>query len=217
MRRSYPKEWTEDDEAWLRENYSQRTARECAEHLSRSETAIRLRIHRLNNPLSQRRCVSVSRGTEWSAMDVARLQANYPLVADEVVAKLLGKGVRAVQERAAQLQLVKKPPAKMEWQLWLERRRVRPGMIYLMHGCGTGSYKIGFTRRDISERLSEMLMHSPVLIEVLGLVPGTLQDEANYHEKFAQFRSHGEWFLLPAEVLAGLLAEFAAKGQESAA
>ncbi len=68
-------------------------------------------------------------------------------------------------------------------------------MIYFVQekGLFRSRVKIGFTD-NIKGRLSGLRGGSPSALKLLLLLSGTAQDEAGYHERFASYRLHGEWF-----------------------
>lgn len=68
-------------------------------------------------------------------------------------------------------------------------------MIYFVQekGLFRSRVKIGFTD-NIKNRLSGLRVGSPSVLKLVLLLPGTTQDEAGYHERFASYRLHGEWF-----------------------
>lgn len=53
--------------------------------------------------------------------------------------------------------------------------------------------KIGFTN-NVKGRMSKLRGGSPSALKLILLLPGTLLDEAGYHELFSAYRLHGEWF-----------------------
>jgi hypothetical protein len=70
----------------------------------------------------------------------------------------------------------------------------RDGKSYVYFiGGESGPVKIGFSIAP-RERLASMQMGSPVKLAILALVEGTVTDEKSYHARFAEHRSHGEWF-----------------------
>ncbi len=68
-------------------------------------------------------------------------------------------------------------------------------MIYFVQekGLFRSKVKIGFTD-NVKNRLSGLRGGSPSALKLVLLLPGTTQDEAGYHERFAAYRLHGEWF-----------------------
>ena len=88
------------------------------------------------------------------------------------------------------------------------------GIVYLLWGEGTMSFKIGFTREDVHYRAAIIEAYSPVRILIQGTFAGTLNDERVLHLQLHRFRSHGEWFVLPENVVWDLLAHFGALEQD---
>lgn len=68
-------------------------------------------------------------------------------------------------------------------------------MIYFLQekGLFRSRIKIGFTN-NVKGRMSKLRGGSPSALKLILLLPGTLLDEAGYHERFAAYRLHGEWF-----------------------
>ncbi len=68
-------------------------------------------------------------------------------------------------------------------------------MIYFVQekGLFRNKVKIGFTN-NVKGRMSRLRGGSPSALKLILLLPGTLLDEAGYHEQFASYRLHGEWF-----------------------
>jgi hypothetical protein len=75
-------------------------------------------------------------------------------------------------------------------------------MIYLIQAEGVGHIKIGFTDGDPMVRLAMLQTGSPVVLRLLGTLPGDETAEKNLHRQFASARVHGEWFKPVAELLA---------------
>ena len=68
------------------------------------------------------------------------------------------------------------------------------GRVYFIQGEDTKRIKIGFTTNSVDSRVSALQTGSGEKHKVLKTVPGTKADETAYHEKFREFRLHGEWF-----------------------
>lgn len=60
--------------------------------------------------------------------------------------------------------------------------------------------KIGYTK-NIKTRLSDLQVSSPVKLNVLGLMDGTFEDEAEMHKKFRHLSVNGEWFRYTDELV----------------
>jgi hypothetical protein len=95
----------------------------------------------------------------------------------------------AVREYVTDLQDTFKPPRSVT-------KRPRPGFVYFIR-LGD-RIKIGYTE-NVKQRLSQ-LPHE----EVLGVVPGTMDDEQGWHKLLADYRTVGEWFRAEPDVLAAV-------------
>lgn len=73
--------------------------------------------------------------------------------------------------------------------------------VYLLWAEGTSFFKIGFTQQPLRKRVSNMQTACPLPIRFLGAGLGTAEDEAFLHRHLARFRTVGEWFDLPEDVL----------------
>lgn len=60
--------------------------------------------------------------------------------------------------------------------------------------------KVGFST-DPYKRLSKHYGGFPYPVEVIGVWEGTLADEKNFHNRYAEYRLNGEWFRPTAEML----------------
>lgn len=68
------------------------------------------------------------------------------------------------------------------------------GLIYFVKPKGLkGPIKIGYSDNP-AVRLSCMQGSSPWPLEIIGTIPGTIEDERFLHRCFPQLHSHGEWF-----------------------
>lgn len=74
-------------------------------------------------------------------------------------------------------------------------------MIYFVRDEATLQIKIGFTDRDLEERLREFQTGCPGLLTPLLAVSGTRRDEQAWHRRFAAARVRGEWFRPTPELL----------------
>lgn len=69
-----------------------------------------------------------------------------------------------------------------------------PGFVYFIQGdWPEGLIKIGWATKP-EVRRHTMQSHSPVELKLLHYEPGTGHDERALHEKFKDWRQHGEWF-----------------------
>lgn len=78
--------------------------------------------------------------------------------------------------------------------------------VYFLLAPTVGVVKIGCSI-DIVRRLGEIRLISPVILELIGTVPGGFNVEAAYHKRWAQLRQHGEWFTATDELLQHLWAD----------
>lgn len=90
------------------------------------------------------------------------------------------------------------------------RDRETEGWIYFFRAAGM--IKIGWSL-NIHKRLYDMQRNSPLPIEFVGALPGTMRMEKVVHRQFCAHRAHGEWFrehpeiteYLERQVAAGLM------------
>jgi hypothetical protein len=59
--------------------------------------------------------------------------------------------------------------------------------------------KIG-TARSVKKRFAELQCGSPVILRLAGQMPGDNRDERELHERWNEYRLHGEWFRLNPEI-----------------
>jgi Meiotically up-regulated gene 113 len=69
-----------------------------------------------------------------------------------------------------------------------------PTVIYFVRDELTLLVKIGFTGRDVDERLSEFQTGCPGLLTPLLQISGTRQEEHGWQQRFAAARERSEWF-----------------------
>ena len=74
-------------------------------------------------------------------------------------------------------------------------------MIYFTRDEVTKLVKIGFTARDGEDRLRDFQTGCPGQLVLLLQIEGSKQDEAAWHERFAEARERGEWFQPVPELL----------------
>ena len=70
------------------------------------------------------------------------------------------------------------------------------GFVYFVVAAFVGLVKIGYAGRDPDDRLASLQTGSPVPLERLAPVRGTRELEQELHKRFADLRTHGEWFQL---------------------
>lgn len=80
---------------------------------------------------------------------------------------------------------------------------MQAGYVYIVHGIDTPYIKIGKTT-NLPRRMKEIGAGVPFAIRLLSteLVYDMDSAEAAYKERYAAFRTRGEWFALSAEALA---------------
>lgn len=74
------------------------------------------------------------------------------------------------------------------------------GTIYFIGCTETMRVKIGFTRGKTKVRLAALQTGSPTQLCVMAEMPGSLQQERDLHQKFADTCVRGEWFEMNEEL-----------------
>ena len=77
------------------------------------------------------------------------------------------------------------------------------GYVYVIE-C-EGLYKIGWSKWGPRSRASQMQVGNPFELKVIGAIPGSRENEAEWHEVFASQRVRGEWFALSQQDIAYVL------------
>lgn len=77
---------------------------------------------------------------------------------------------------------------------WKMVRHHSKNVVYFIHAIGSGRVKIGWAK-DLLSRMHSFTCDSPFPVEVLTTFPGVPSDELIYHQMFADYRVHNEWFL----------------------
>lgn len=94
-----------------------------------------------------------------------------------------------------------------------ETRRPSPrtGKVYLLQGKGTRWFKIGVTT-SISSRIKQIGVNSPFPLVMIAHydVEDAAMNEREWHDRFSDKRTHGEWF----ELDDGDVLEFVARSQQ---
>lgn len=65
--------------------------------------------------------------------------------------------------------------------------------VYFAQDPAAGRIKVGKSE-TIQTRLSELSRGSPFRLQLVGTMPGGFRQERIVHAKFAEYRTHGEWF-----------------------
>lgn len=74
-------------------------------------------------------------------------------------------------------------------------------MIYFVMASRPRAVKIGYSAKP-AERIASLQSASAARLKLLGVCPGTREDESNLHARFADCRIRGEWFRASPELLA---------------
>lgn len=74
------------------------------------------------------------------------------------------------------------------------------GFVYFIASDSAGLVKIGFSQSP-ERRVAAIQGMSPVPVRLVGKTPGTAEDEAALHRRFAGLRAHGEWFRMEENLL----------------
>ena len=82
------------------------------------------------------------------------------------------------------------------------RTRDSAGTIYLIEESGRGYVKIGFTQRNILERMRDLACATPHTLKLVGTIEGDPFDERDLHDRFATSRKVREWFTPTPEIYA---------------
>lgn len=75
--------------------------------------------------------------------------------------------------------------------------------VYFIATKDRSMVKIGISTNP-RKRLASIQSHSPLAVELLASVPGTIEDERGLHTKFLEHHSHGEWFRGHEDVLSSI-------------
>ena len=78
-------------------------------------------------------------------------------------------------------------------------------MIYFIRDEATQFIKIGVTVGDVEDRRRTLQTGCPGNLVVLFQMEGSEQDEATWHERFANVRDRGEWFRPVPELLLAIM------------
>ena len=73
-------------------------------------------------------------------------------------------------------------------------------MIYFIRAKDSGNIKIGYSENPKKRKAGLQTAHYEEL-EFVGIMDGTLKDEAKLHEKFSRSNIRGEWFHPSPEIL----------------
>lgn len=68
------------------------------------------------------------------------------------------------------------------------------GTVYFIEATGAEQIKIGWTGLSVFNRLKSLQTGNAFVLKVVGVTPGTSQDEKALHAKFRDEHVRGEWF-----------------------
>lgn len=91
----------------------------------------------------------------------------------------------------------RKPKRIADWQ---ERRKPVRRVVYFVVS-EAGPIKIGFTAFP-DERVATLQIGSPSPLKMAAIIDGSYELEDRYHDAFAEWRFHGEWFAPHPDILA---------------
>ena len=74
-------------------------------------------------------------------------------------------------------------------------------MIYFIRGKESGNIKIGYSA-DPEQRKSNLQTANYEELEFIGIMDGSIEDEAKIQEMFSTFNIRGEWYRSAQEVVA---------------
>lgn len=89
------------------------------------------------------------------------------------------------------------------------------GFVYLLWCEYSAFFKIGFSAKNVRRRVMDISTNCPMPIRVVAVIPGSTYEESIMHRKLIKFRTNGEWFSLPEEVVWQVLHWFGAKVPEN--
>lgn len=76
-------------------------------------------------------------------------------------------------------------------------------MIYFILNAASSTIKIGYSH-DPQKRLANLQTSHHDRLEIIGVIPGGLAEEARLHRQFAGVRLSGEWFRATPELLSAI-------------
>ena len=84
----------------------------------------------------------------------------------------------------------------------------RDGFVYLATYPGSGAFKVGFSHRDPSARVSDLSCGSPEPLVLVEQITGSVDLETQIHQALAAHHKHREWFHSTDESVRALSAWF---------
>jgi hypothetical protein len=79
------------------------------------------------------------------------------------------------------------------------RRKQPPQFVYFIRSGE--AIKIGKASGNVRDRMAQLQTANPADLELLGVMPGGLEEEAGLHRRFAHLRLRGEWFTCDQDLL----------------
>jgi hypothetical protein len=94
-----------------------------------------------------------------------------------------------------------------------EQEPAPSGFVYLI---GFDNWvKIGYTAKSVKQRMDGLQTAIPIKLQLINSMPGTMRLEANLHQRFAEYRRQGEWFVREGELEAWIMAGCRDAGEAS--
>jgi len=75
-----------------------------------------------------------------------------------------------------------------------DRERLASASNVYFIECAPGPIKIGFSVDPVGQRIDQLQPGNPWPLRLLFMQPGHLELEQALHERFKDYRMHGEWF-----------------------
>lgn len=77
--------------------------------------------------------------------------------------------------------------------------------IYFIRAGDSGNIKIGYTAGSAERRMKQLQTGNIFDLELLGTIPGEMQDEKSMHQELKEYALRGEWFRSATELMAVIL------------
>lgn len=105
----------------------------------------------------------------------------------------LSPSQRAEDDRSERWRQERLAESRAEEEASGQARPVAVGFVYLITQAGTRPVKIG-QAGDVASRLRSLQTSNPYKLKVLWRTPGDKGLERTLHNRFAKYRTQGEWF-----------------------
>lgn len=119
----------------------------------------------------------------------------------EVIAMAAGRQIASVRLGRKLLRF-----HEVDVAAWQREKLPARDLIYFVQVDGGGPIKIGYTT-NLRTRLSDLQCANHCRLVLLGILPGSLGDEAALHRRFAAALIHREWFQPVPELMSFITAE----------